>query len=1044
MFFQKELISSLHNNSGRVAIECESRKITYSGLLKTSDAITTVLLKQGLDNTTTVGIFLDDRADLICSVIGILNARCIFVPIDPSLPGERIRAMIKELDLKYLICSRKEAGVNEDVIGKVSKLYFEDMMRNGVDDNTPGIKYPDYQEDDSVYVYFTSGSTGVPKGIVGKNNSLLQFLKWEIETFDVNSSTRVSQFISPYFDAFLRDIFVPLLSGGTICIPPSGKDILIPSVLTRWIDENRITLIHCVPGFFRIINHDSLKPSNYAQLEYVLLSGEKIIPGELLNWYELFGARVQLVNLYGATESTMIRAFYLIQPKDANLPKIPIGNPISDTALIILDKSMRPCGPLVPGDLYIVSDYLTKGYFNNPVLNEEKFVRIDAGSLLSKNAFKTGDRARLLTDGTIDLLGREDRMIKLRGIRIEIDEIETVLIQSGLLKNAAVMEHRSRNGEASINAFVIKNETESSIDIKEAAMEYLERHLPEYMLPSAIYEVDEFPLLSSGKINYKELISSIKKRIIVDPENETERGLMAVWKGVLGDMIISTDESFHSMGGNSISIMKLIGRIYKEFNVRISLEDIFNNPTIKGQALAIKKLKKDNTFIIPKVDKHPFYNVSSAQGRVYYNYELNTSRTSYNLPMAWEIKTKPDKDKIQEVFRLLINRHESLRTWFDVEGGKVVQFVMDEVELPMEEYHTTDNGIYNTYTKFIRPFDLSKAPLFRTALIYTESGRVILLVDFHHIICDGMSQLILRSDFYKLYYGHTAEPLAIQYKDYAEWEHNYKSTEDYLLHRQFWLQSFEGRIPELDLPVINAEQNDLSDKGGNITFEISRTILGPVLEHALSKELTTGSALFSIYYLFLSQLTGQDDIVIGTAASGRMQQELESVVGMFVKTLPVRYRLDTKMSFASLLADLHKLLIQALSNQLYDLEDIVNDLNNKKTVKVERLFNAGFVFLNFDEEKDMKEEGDFVTYKLLNTGAKNAITLYVMEKADSFYLRLEYSHAYFTKADIELLIAQFKSLAIDIAKNVDASIIEIMGNHKPAAIVTEDDIIFSF
>ncbi len=1077
MAFQHELIKSLGAYGALTAIEYNGREVSYAEVKRRADAVSTALLEAGVKAgawrdavgvasqdavgvasrdagaETIVAVLLKDRVDLICAAIGVMNARCVFVPVDPGQPAERLSLLMETLAPDWVILPEGEVGggmgdalakTGVDALAKTNvealtaKAGPGTIVYGAWDEKAEVPLYPEYDEDDSLYIYFTSGTTGTPKGIMGRNGSLLHFLKWETETLGV-SGVRGSQFISPYFDAFLRDVFVPLLTGGTVVIPPVEEAFLVPERITRWLDEQRIALIHCVPSFFRLINHAGLMVDNYASLRYVLLSGEKIFPADLRNWYQVFGERVQLVNLYGPTEATMIKSFYRISADDVRRAKMPIGEPIDGAQLLILDKSMKACGLLVPGELYIVSEALTKGYFKNPGLTAEKFVvvTIDGGLL---PAFRTGDRARRLADGTIDLLGREDRQIKLRGIRVELDEIEQIILQTGLVKQAVVVGKATAGGESWLNAFIVGAAEET-----ERIAAVVSLRLPAYMMPSNWYELPQLPLSSNGKINYKDLAAwSLTDKVLVEPANEIEGSLLTIWKGVLGDARISTDDSFHSLGGNSLSIMKLIGRIYKEFNVRISLEDVFNHPTIQGQAVVVGKLTRSDLMAIRPTEWKPYYPVTSAQGRVFYNYELNPQRTSYNLPMTWELSAQSDRKKIEDSFRKLIARHEGLRTSFGVEDGKVVQYVHDTAELELQERSCTDEDLFAAVMEFVRPFDLSVAPLLRAVLITTGSGRRVLVVDLHHIVADGMSQRILRSDFYRLYQGMELPALPIQYRDYAEWEYRFKKTEDYWRLRQFWLESLKGELPSLRLPVAGANYEDLSESGDNVAFELSKELFSPMLALVREEGLTSSSALFALYYLFLMQLTGQHDIVIGMAASGRLQAELEDVAGMFVKTMPVRYHLNPLVSFRSFLTGINKFLIQALSNQLYDLEDIISDLNSLYPGRAGRLFNAGFVFLNFDSGKETEEKEEFETYRFVNMGAKNAITLYVMERRNTFYFRLEFADAFFSRQDITLLIDRFTALAAVAGADPDQETGKIVSKPSVSAAVVEDDFAFDF
>jgi amino acid adenylation domain-containing protein len=1043
MIFQNELIKSLYTNGDKIAIEDSNHTISYADLLDTANKVTRFLLKKELHPQTLVGVLLDGKSHMICSAIGIMNARCIFVPIDGALPAIRIIEMIRDLNLTQLITSRSQAGnlftLNNPA---VNQLYLEEILDQANEDDGLYMKYPEYAADDSLYIYFTSGSSGKPKGIVGKNCSLLQFLKWEIETFDIGSESRFSQFITPYFDAFLRDVFVPLLAGGTVCLAPEEEDFLTGEKLIKWIDVHRINFIHCVPSLFRIINSTALSPENFKQLLYVLLSGEKIIPSELLGWYKIFGSRIQLVNFYGATETTMIRAYYAIQPEDAGQARIPIGSPIYDTELLITKDGIKSCGLLVPGDLYIVSNFTTKGYLNAPELTHEKFIRLPEGTG-GRIAFKTGDTARMIAGKKIELLGRKDRQIKLRGIRIELDEIEKYIVQSGFIRNTVVTKQTGEGGNEYLVAFVIKSEQlDGHFPLQEETKQYLKQYLPAYMIPAKIIEVSEFPLLNNGKIDHRKLLDIQVQTIVLAPVNETEERLLAIWNEILGDKPISTEDSFHTIGGNSISMMRLIGKIYKEFAVRLSLNDLFNNLTIKTQAVHIRLQSKDRLMLLSKVEEKPGYALSAAQERMYYNYELNKNSTAFNLPMAWKMDKEIDIDKLKSSLRVLIDRHESLRTEFRFINGRLLQVVRDKVDFSIEEVDARDQDVQDCINRFIRPFDLSNAPLMRCGIVNTAYER-ILVMDVHHIVCDGMSQMILLSDFLSLYRDEQMRPLAFQYKDYAEWEHHFRISEEYIAHREFWLKSFEGDIPMLELPLVNMGKKRTVNKGGNVFFEIDHLTLTPVLKFLREEEITSFSGLFSLFFMFLSQLSGQDDIVVGTNTSGRMQDELEGVVGMFVKTIPVRYKIEIKAAFKSFVKNMHKYLIQANSRQIYDLADILSELNANRSMPVKSLFEVMFVYQNFPGTGS-RAETNFLIHDFENTTAKYPITLFVTEDTDSFNFRLEYATDYFTKQDIELLVSQFKSLIKKVSENMDSTTDDLIGILESSPQLAEDEISFNF
>lgn len=1041
MVFQHKLIESLNRHSANIAIRYEDRQITYSQLSDISGKISRFLSATLPDTLIPVGILSTDRAAIIPAVIGICNARCIFVPLDPTWPSKRLERMFADLDLKYIISSGSNTQLEQTINDAgITTFFITDILKASPAEVAHTISY---QDDDSLYVYFTSGTTGMPKGIVGKNDSLLQFLMWEIDEFGFNEPLRYSQLISPYFDAFLRDIFIPLLTGGTICIPAYDGATFPVEQLSDWVNSAGIHVIHCVPSVFRSINTSGLTADDYPALKYVLMSGEKIIPGELKNWQEVFNARIQLVNLYGATETTMIRSFYRIMAGDAEKARIPIGTPIRDTEILILNADFKPCVTLIPGDLYIVSRYMSKGYLNNPELTNSRFFSIHIPNRGETFVFKTGDKARKLADGNFDLIGREDRQIKLRGIRVELDAVEYLLCQSAMVRNAVVVKEQAGDTEF-LKAFIlVRDGIPETEDIYTALRAYMAEQAPDYMIPSDILVVEEFPLLGNGKIDYKALLNIKPHHTIELPVNTTEEKLLQIWKELLGAESISVSDEFLRIGGNSLAIMSLIAKINKEFGIKVALSELFKNMTIRKQAAYILHSSPDDAMNIMPVIEKAYYHTSLTQGRMYYNYMLDKNDRAYNLPMAIEMDESCEVDRLKEVVVSLVKRHESLRTSFKTERGKLVQYIETGINPQITEIFATQEEEGDVLDQFIRPFNLEEAPLFRCAIVHLAKGRRIFVMDVHHIVCDGMSQIILEKDFLRLYKGEILPPLTLQYKDYAEWEFNYRLSDEYRSFRSSWMDVFKGDVPRLRLPSL-IDVQEIGNKGSEVVFEMDRALIYAIAEKVGDGEVTISSLLLSFYFIYLAGITGSNDIVIGIASSGRVQYQVEEVVGVFVKTLPVRFTVQASSYYKEWLQSLHQSLIAAFDAQLCDLADIISDLNLAVPTPVTHLFDTMFTFQNFEKSSIFSGNSGFREYHIKSPAPKFPIAIVVTETPDVFSFRMEYASSYFLPADIDMLANMFKDLVLRIAENTGARISEFIAAPVAARQLSVQDISFNF
>lgn len=1023
MIFQERLLECLESGKDLLAIDKGSEKITYQEVLKNANKITAYLLNKNVKAQTFVGVELTDRLSIIYAMIGVMNARCIFVPIDGKLPKGRLEEQIKELNLNYLITS-PDAGQNREIANIFS---VEEIL----EEDTPAVpNYPEFNEDDGLYVYYTSGSTGRPKGILGRNKSLRQFIDWEVEEFKLDTDLRASQFITPYFDAFLRDVFVPLFAGGTICIPPQTDDFFTSENMIKWIESSDITLIHCVPSVFRIFSDITiLKKDSFEYLKNILLSGEKIIPGELKEWYELFDNRIQLVNMYGATETTMIRVFYKIKATDTSKNRIPIGKPIKGTELAVLNKELKQCKPLIAGDLYILSEYISKGYLGNEALNKEKFLELPLKDGNLSPAFKTGDKARLLPGGTIELLGREDRQVKIRGIRVELDEIENILAKSDHVKQAVVIleENDKRNAaEQRLLAFIVP-EGNLRGDLQTALKIHMDEWLPSYMTPETILEINTFPLLSNGKIDYRALSEKAKavtSKKIVAPVNTVEETLLDIWKEILGDQEISTDESFQKIGGNSLSIMRLIAKIYKVFNVRVPLGEIFKNLTVQSQAQFIMNAGKDKTLKIEKAAQKPAYEITAAQKRMYYNYQLNKNSTAYNISMAWNVNGDLNLEKVKQSLQKLVDRHEALRTSFITTGQEIMQVVNENVEVAFKVETSKEVTTEKLRQAFIRPFDLSEPSLFRAAVLTGSDAQTVFVVDIHHIVCDGISQMNLFRDFAKLYMGEPLPNLDIQLKDFAEWESVYRNSDDYIALREFWIKSFESDIPQLDMQAYEIEPD--TDGSNNFYFEISNEVLKPLKEVFKQEQVTLFSGLFSICSMYLGDYFGEDDLTIGINSSGRIQEELENVVGMFAKTLPVRQQLSYQNTFKTFVKQTHEKLVKAQNNQLYDLSDLTTELSRKTGKQASDLFSVMFVFQNYQDKTVKMPDVSFSFKEEEETESKYPLTIFAIEEENGITFRMEFTSDCFNQETAFRFAEDFRSFLKNVGDNTDKKMIDYL------------------
>jgi len=1025
--FQDRLAASFLKFKNNIAVEYGTRQLTYGELDRLSDYIANYIITKGIQKGTFIGILLDDRVEFISALIGILKAGCVLVPLDPFLPLARLENMIAAVDTKYVIGDKTNINRFEEGSTQQNRdtefFVIPRLPSNEENDRWFTIPVVEYGPEDKIYIYFTSGSTGNPKAILGKNKSLLHFIDWEIDTFGIDETFRFSQFIAPGFDAILRDLFVPLCSGGAVCIPAGNELAGSPVELIKWVEKSRVNAIHCVPFLFRILNDDTLTPDNFKSLKFILLSGEKIDPSSLESWYKRFKERIQLVNFWGPTETTMIKTFYFIRPSDVNLERIPIGKPMRGARVIIMDSEMKRCKERVPGQLYIRTPYGTFGYYNEPELNREKFIPNPFNNDPDDKLHVTGDIGMLLPDGNIDFLGRHDRQVKLRGNRVELDGIERIILKGPGIKEAAVIKRITATKNEFLVAFITSDSGESGDEdhIIPALTGYLTKVLPDYAIPAQITKISEIPRTIHGKVDY-EMLSAKAKETCPDyepPSTDMQEVLLGLWREILRIKRIGINDNFFELGGNSLNIMTLISNIYKTFEIRVTIEGIFNNLTIKQQALLLEKEETGEYLSIRPAPRKEYYPFSPGQKRVYVIQQMDLTSVAYNISYNAVLEGEVDRDTMGKVFRELIRRHESFRTSFHVVDGEPVQKVHEEVDFEIE-YNPdgTDGDLRKAINDFVRPFDFAKAPLMRVGLMKLPGEHEhLLMLDMHHIIGDGNSIGILVKDFMALYNGEELPYLSIQYKDYSEWLNSEETKEQFHKQEDYWLSEFKEAGPGLNLPYDYKKPAEMSNEGDIQGFRIENEDTAGLRALALAQNVTMFQLLLAIFNVMLAKVCGREDIALGTAIAGRRYTELQNVIGLFANTLVIRSRPEGGKVFTEFLQEIKEKTLQAFENQDYPFGNLVEKLSVKKQAGSNPLFDVQF---QMENENIPRVEIPGLVLKPYMDGmriAKLDLFLNVVDTTDVLLFSLFYKTRLFKRETVEKLFLYLKNIVSSILEN---------------------------
>jgi len=1040
----------------KTAVKSENRSISYGELEINSNRIANFMHRK-IEEIPHVVILMDRSILLIESIIGILKCELVFVPISPSLPQNRIKTMIRESRAQWVISEttyyKKFSDIFTCKVEGKDEPQFKTLLIDQ-EGNHPDIEpsknlflLPSGQGDEELlfertfnkncYIYFTSGSTGIPKGVLGRQTSLLHFIRWEIEEFGVHHHFKISQLTPPSFDPFLRDIFVPLMTGATLCIP-SNDTLLDMEKLVRWIDDNEITLIHTVPSLFKSMVNQLPETRCFHHLKYILLAGELLRGRDIHRFIEVFNDRISLVNVYGPTETTLAKLFYRIKPEDKDRAIIPVGKPIKGAQVMILDRKKQKCRMGKKGEIYIRTPFISSGYYNDSILNEKVFIKNPYGKHPQDIIYKTGDLGRILPDGNLEITGRVDFQVKIRGMRVELGEIENCLLMHPYIHEAIVITRERENTEKYLCAYVISNKKLETATLRN----YLSESLPEHMIPNFFIPLEKMPLTSSGKIDRRALPEPgiDDNKSYEPPRNPLEEQLVNIWSQQLGldKKAIGIEANFFELGGHSLKASAITAQIHKTLNVRVPLAELFKSPTIKGLSARIKELELNKYTSIKLTENKEYYPLSPAQKRLYILQQMDLTSTAYNIPMMVGLEGEIDKQRVRTIFKYMLQRHEALCTSFHMINNEAWQKIHPETELdirfstihesqPQKTNHPFDSHYVN---EFLQPFNLSQAPLFRIAMIKLEEKKYILMTDIHHIISDGISMHLMMKEFTAIYLKETLLPLRLRYRDFSCWQQELLISGEIQRQEKFWLETFKGEIPRLNMPLDYPRPAVKTFAGDKVSLGLGKELTTAIIHFNKENGITLFMLLLAVYQILLHKYTGQTDIVVGSPVSGRGHVDLENLLGVFVNMIATRNRPAPEKSFIELLGEVKDVAAAAFDNQEYPFEELITKLGLQGETNRNPLFDMGLVLQNTASEAGMisvpqKDSLKVTQYDLGNRGSRFDMLLTVIENSQEIEILLEYSTHLFKPSSAQLMCTHYKEILEQGIDNKEAGIKDI-------------------
>jgi amino acid adenylation domain-containing protein len=1011
---------------GAIALVYEDQQLSYEELNRQANRLAHYLIKQGVRPDALVGICLERSPEMVISILGILKAGGCYLPLDPAYPEQRICYILENSAVERVLTHSGLQPVLGILGGRgicLDRLDLRDQLSVN-----PGIRL---EPQHAAYAIYTSGSTGQPKGVVNHHGGLMNRLEWMQRKLQMSPADKVLQKTPFTFDVSVWEFLWPLREGAQLVLarPEGHKD---PEYLSEVIQKCGISILHFVPSMLEAFLSARVLPSMNS-LKLVVCSGEEL-PRELVRKFKAWSGSIGLYNLYGPTEASIDVSCFICE----GLPeqRIPIGRPIDNTQLFILDSQLTPVPVGVPGELYIGGVGLARGYLNRPDLTAERFVHCPFGGR-GERLYRTGDLARYLPDGNIEFLGRMDHQVKIRGFRIELGEIEHALLSQPEIKEAVVVARARGEGDKYLVAYLVPQALSGQLD-HEVLRQALRTKLPEYMVPSYFVELDVLPLSSNGKVDRKalpEVDVSEQQGVYIAPRTRTERMLCEIWREVLGVERVGALDNFFRLGGHSLSATRLVARINEAFEVALPLKMLFKVQTLEGLAREIAQLDKDlSRPVLVRVSRDDALLPSYAQQRLWLLDGIDGGSAHYNMPSALRLSGLLDVEALNRTFSSIVERHESLRTCFAAgEDGQPVQvirkaepFVIPVSDLSaLTEAERQSRIVQLTREEASKEFDLSADLMMRGRLLKLGEAEHILLVTLHHIASDGWSMSILIDEFSALYgaYSEGREnplaPLAIQYADYAHWQREWLRGEVLEEQLEYWVDRLAGLPVVHSLPLDHPRPAVQTFAGRSHWSRLGQEVTQSLRELCQGQGATLFMGLHAAFAVLLSRYSNETDIVVGSPIANREQAEVANLIGFFVNNLVLRSDLSGSPGFNEVLSQSKQTLLDAYARQQVPFEQIVERLQPQRSLSHSPLFQVMLVLQN--NEAGVLELPGLTASPMGQGGtiAKFDLTLNVMEDHSRGGLNLEWEYAkgLFEASTIERMAGHFELLLKQLISN---------------------------
>jgi amino acid adenylation domain-containing protein len=1001
-----------------VALVHEDTQLSYGELNAQANRLAHHLIALGVHPDDRVAICLPRSMEMVVALLAVLKAGGAYVPLDPAYPSERLTFMLNDSAPRVVITQHALLKNLQPLPLCLQVLQLDIAQRPW---ETFSVDNPDptalnLSSSHLAYVIYTSGSTGMPKGVMVEHRGLCNLALAQIAAFKVGLVSRVLQLASFSFDASVSEVMMALCSGARLYLPHTQP---VGAALLRELHQQRITHVTLSPSVLASVSEED----GLETLQTLVLAGEASSQALIGQWA---AASRNVFNAYGPTESTVCATIQLCDPLATSAP--PIGRPIANTRIYILDVHRQPVPVGITGEIHIGGVQVARGYLNRPELTAERFLAdpfaVEIGEQGAR-MYKTGDLGRWLPNGAVEYLGRNDFQVKLRGFRIELGEIEARLREHAGVREAVVLVREDVADDKRLVAYYT-----GAAQSVESLRKHLCGRLPEYMAPAAYLHLEQWPLTRNGKLDRNALPAPEADAFAVaayePPQGPIETALAEFWRSLLDVERIGRHDNFFALGGHSLLAVQLISRIRSQLSQELAPTELFEHPTLAGLAKRVCAAEANRLPAIMPTERDQPLPLSYAQQRLWFLCQLEGASAAYHMPAALRLRGRLEEPALHQAFDRIVQRHQVLRTTFDVIEGQPVQRIgASGFALQSHDLSQAVDAAWQLQQlvkeEAAAPFDLNSGPLLRGRLLKLGAQEHVLLVTMHHIVSDGWSLAVLVGELNALYAAYCQGevdpllPLPIQYADYAVWQRQYLDESRVQAQLQFWRDHLEGAPTLLELPTDQPRPEQQSYAGARLEVQLNAQLTQQLKALSEAAGATLFMTLLAGWAIVLSRLSGQQDVVIGTPVANRTRSEVESLIGFFVNTHALRVRLHGQRTVGELLQQVKRTAVGAQAHQDVPFEQVVEALAPPRSLGHGPLFQVMFAWQNTPKTTAQLGALQVEPLHASQDTAKFDLTLDLTEQGEHIVGSLEYATALFDQATVQRWVSYLHGVLNEMA-----------------------------